>query len=180
MTNAQRMVWTAVTGLAAMAATGCGYTTSSLYPADVDTVAVPVWQRGRDVYRRGVELRLSEAVVKHIESKTPYKVVTRATADSELTGTVERISQSVMSYNPDTGRPRELELTVYVSFTWKDLRSGDVLVQRSNFPVSSAYITHAPFSRDFFLGSEDVLNDLARRIVEQMQTGWDEGPPPGA
>ncbi|MBS3733381.1 MAG: hypothetical protein KGY99_00445 [Phycisphaerae bacterium] len=176
MTSMQRVMWTLAAGLAVSATGGCGYSTASLYPQDVETVAVPIWQRGRHVYRRGVEIRATEAIVKHIESKTPYKVVTRATADTELTGTIERIAQEVMSYNPDTGRPRELEVTLFVSFTWKDLQSGEVLVQRTNFPVSTTYIPHEPFGRDFFLGSEDALNDLARRVVEQLQNSWSEPP----
>jgi hypothetical protein len=171
MNGTRRTLWMAA-GLLATVAGGCGYTTESLWPENVDSVAVPAWQRGRDIYRRGVEMRITEAVVKHIETKTPYKVLERGDADTELSGTVERIVQTVMSYNPDTGRPREIEMTVYASFTWKDLRTGRILLRRQNYPVSGTYITHEPFGRDFFQGSEGVIDDLARRVVEQMQHGW--------
>jgi hypothetical protein len=159
---------------------GCGYSIAPLHPGDVTTVAVPIWHRGRNVYRRGLEFRLTEALVKQIEMRTPYKVTDGGRADTELTGTIERVEQRVLSFNPDTGRPRELELTVTVSFRWKDLRSGEMRAERTNFAVSGTYIPHEPFERDFFQGSEDVINKLARRVVEQMEGGWaDAVEPPG-
>jgi len=158
--------------LLACALGGCGYSLEPLHPTDVKTVAVPMWQRGSEVYRREIEMRLTEALVKEIELATRYKVVSRAKAQTELTGSIDRIEQRVLTFDPDTGMPRELEMTVFVTFQWKDLRKGTVLVERSNFSTAGTYITGAPFNRDFFQGSEDVLNKLARRIVQQMETSW--------
>src|SRR3954465_5018558 len=64
---------------------GCiGYQvgTGSLYAPDVATVYVPMIDS--DSYRRDLGERLTEAVVKEIELKTPYKVVSTPTADSIL------------------------------------------------------------------------------------------------
>ena len=36
-----------------------GYTLQSQYRADIKTVAVPIWTRSKDVYRRDVEIRLN-------------------------------------------------------------------------------------------------------------------------
>ena len=64
---------------------GCvGYQvgTGSLYAPDVATVYVPMIES--DSYRRDLGERLTEAVVKEIELKTPYKVVGTPDADSIL------------------------------------------------------------------------------------------------
>ena len=64
---------------------GCvGYQvgTGSLYAPDVATVYVPMIES--DSYRRDLGERLTEAVVKEIELKTPYKVVSTPDADSML------------------------------------------------------------------------------------------------
>ena len=163
--------------LLAMLASGCGdgssgYTMREPYRSDVKTVCVPIWVRGKDVYRRELEFRLTEAVVKQIELSTPYKVTSRAKADTLLEGTIENVSQRVLSINPDTGQPREKEVTLIVSFTWTDLRTGSVLAKRSRYGVSSTYIPPDPFNEDFFQGSEDAMNRLAQRIVEQMEENW--------
>ena len=153
---------------------GCGYSLERPFPDDAETIFVPVWGRGQQVYRRGLEMRITEAVVKQINLRTDYRVSERPRADTELTGTLESVEQRILSYNPDTGRPREMEMTLVVSFTWKDLRTGENRLIRSNFAVSGTYIPHEPFGRDFFLGSEDVINKLARRVVEQMESPWPE------
>ena len=161
--------------LAAVAAmaVGCGsYTMKNQYRPGIKTVAVPIWTRGKDVYRRGLEMRLTEALVKCIELNTPYKVTGKARADTELTGKIDRIEQRVLSKNPETGRPRELEATFTLSFTWRDLRSGKVLVEHRNFRVSDTYVTHEPLSETFFQGSEAIVNRIARRIVEKMEEPW--------
>ena len=149
-----------------------GYTLKSQFPEDVRTVHVPIWHRGRNVYRRGLEMRLTEALIKRLELDTPYKVTDKDRAHTELTGTIDTISQRVMSFNPDSGLPREKEITLIVSFSWVDLRNGRDIVRRRNFRQAGTYIPPQPLSEDFFLGSEDVINRLAQRIVEQMAAEW--------
>ena len=149
-----------------------GYTTANQYRPGIRSVSVPIWTRGKDVYRRELEMRLTEAIVKRIETDTPYKVTTRARADTLLTGRIDEIVQQVMSTNPDTGRARELELTIEVSFTWKDLRTGEILVDRENFRIARPYIVDEPIAEDFFEGSAYLINQLAKRIVEQMEAEW--------
>ena len=68
-----------LTALSAVSA-GCGYTMKDQYHAGVNTVFVPVWTRGKDVYRRELEMRLTEAIQKRIEQDTPYKVVAKTRA----------------------------------------------------------------------------------------------------
>ena len=163
---------------AAVVCTGCsnpdpnrGYTTTSQYRPDVKTIAVPIFRRGTYEYRRNIEFRLTEAVVKQIEAETPYKVVDKGRADTLLTGIVH-VKQDVLGFDPGTGRAREIQLRVIVDFTWKNLDTGEVLVDRKNFRVAAEYIPPEPFNEDFFLGSEDAFNKMARRIVEQLAQPW--------
>jgi len=158
--------------LVAAALTGCGYTTQPLHPQDVTSVNVPVWTLSKNVYRCGLEMRLTEALQKRISQDTRYKIADKGSADTQLTGTIEKISQRVLSGNPDTGRPRETEITITVSFKWTDLRSGKERVEVPTFRVAGTYIPHRPFGEDFFKGSEGVIDKLARRIVEQLESEW--------
>lgn len=148
---------------------GCGYQMGMPYRKDVRTVAVPVWTRGKDVYRRDVEKRLTEALIKRIQLQTPYAIAPVSQADSKLTGSIEVIAQQVLSKNTDTGEAREREVTFVVSFLWVDLRNGKELAVRKRFRASGKYISEDPFNEDFFEGSEDAINEIAQRIVEQMQ-----------
>lgn len=170
--------------------TGCaddpsrGYSTTSVYRENLQTVAVPIWQRGNGVYRRDLEFRLTEALVKRIELDTPYKVVDRSKADTILEGTIVQVDQRVLSFNPNRGTPRDIGLRIVVDFTWTDLRSGEIIVQRKNFrdpgvyyPLGTPNESFLPpppdkLDEDFFEGSADAVNRLAERIVENMEKPW--------
>jgi hypothetical protein len=168
-----RPTFTTVTILLSAAATvltGCGYSTAPMHRTDVKTVYVPIWNEGKEVYRRGLEFRLTEAVIKRLRQVTDYKLADKAHADTMLTGTIELVPQRVLSANPDTGLPRELEATFLVSFTWTDMRTGKPIVKRSNIREVGTYIP--PFSESFYQGSEDVINRLAERIVQEMEADW--------
>ncbi len=171
--------WKPALLLAGVLLVGCGgndptlgYTARSPFRTSVRTVAVPLWSRGQNVYRRDLEFRLTEALIKRIELTTPYKVVEKKKADTLLTGTIEDISQAMLSFNPDDGRPREIQVAAIVSFQWNDLRSGRTLVKRRQFRVTSVYLPSQPLEEDFFQGSQDLIERLAVRIVETMEADW--------
>jgi len=148
------------------------YTLRSQYRGGIRTIAVPIWRRASQEYRREIESKLTEALVKRIESETPYKVVDKSRADTQLSGVLRSVNQHVLSFDPRTGRAREIQLRLAVDFTWKDLRTGQVLLARKNFAVTAEYIPERPFGEDFFLGSQDAVNTLAQRVVEQLAEPW--------
>src|SRR5204862_2122331 len=83
-----------------VAFTGCaGYQIGNraLYRPDIRTVHVPMIQS--DSYRRYLGERLTEAVVKEIELRTPYKVVDADSADSVLTVRLVSDSKRVIANN---------------------------------------------------------------------------------
>ena len=168
----------AVSALALAHLAGCsndphsGYTFQSPYSSAVRTVAVPMWNRGRMVYTRNLEMRLTEAIVKNIELLTPYKVTDASRADTRLSGAIDLIEQQITSFNTDTGLPREKMITLTVSFVWKDLRTGKELVKRTNFRETGVFLPSPPLDEDLFQGTEDTIDRLARRIVEELETEW--------
>ena len=147
------------------------YTLASQYPSDVRTVSVKMFTRGPNIYRRELEIRLTEAVVKAIEFYTPYKVVLDETADTELTGTLTGTGQQTMSMVTSVGNPREKEIVLSASICWQDLRNGEVR-RKASVRAAGSYIPPAPFREDFFQGTENAIDNLARRIVEEMEAEW--------
>src|SRR3954467_2368839 len=69
----------------------------ALYRPDIRTVHVPVIQS--DSYRRYLGERLTEAIVKEIELRTPYKVVGADAADSVLSVRLVSDSKRVIANN---------------------------------------------------------------------------------
>jgi len=160
------------------AATGCGYESSdttvagyhwqSIYRTDVHTVCVPIFQT-RD-FHRGVEFQVSDALVHQIEAFTPYKVVARDHADTILEGEIVSVRTNPISLSETTGVPQEQLASVIVSFTWKDLRTGKILVERKNFSQSAAY--YPTLAEGSFVGTQSAAEKLAAGIVQQMEAAW--------
>lgn len=146
------------------------YTMRDQYVQGVRSVYVPMWNRNRDVFRRELEFRISEAVIKEIQTSTRYRISDEASADTMLTGEIVEVSQAVMAFNPDSGNPREQEITITIAFVWQDLRDGTVRAQEDALEVTGTYIPD--FGEGFFQASQDIFDTAARRVVEHMEADW--------
>lgn len=178
-TNAQLPFFAIGLLLAAMMAGGCGYSSSdsstgggyqwkTIYRTDVRTVAVPIFTT-KD-FHRGVEFEVSDALVHQIEAFTPYKVVGRDRADTILEGEIVSVTTIPLSVSPVTGTPQEQLASVTVNFTWKDLRSGKILVERKNFEQDSTY--YPTLGEGQFVGEQTAAERLAEGIVHEMEGAW--------
>jgi len=151
----------------AMSLGSCGYTSRPLYNAAYKTVAVPIFDNHS--FRREWEFRLTEAIAKNIEFRTPYKVVSQDKADTILSGKITSVDENVLTERTGTILPRETQLTVVVDFTWKD-RSGRVLVDRKGFNRSA---TEIPQLNERVEDAEQLaIERLAAAIVDQMRVDW--------
>ncbi|MCP4374999.1 MAG: hypothetical protein GY794_02290 [bacterium] len=153
-------------------ASGCGYNIGMMHSSDVKTIAIPVWTRGHGVFRRGLEMDLTDAVVKRIQLDTRYKICSETQADTKLVGQLDNVRQQAMTINTNTGSSRAMEVTFTVSFKWLDLRSGEERVVRKNFDIRGQYISATPFGETFFTGSREAIDEAAQRIVEQLEDEW--------
>lgn len=117
-----------------------GYTTRPNYDSTIRTIYVPIF--GNLTFYQQVEMDLTRAVIREIESKTPYKVSSnRAAADTELVGKIVSITKAVINAN-QLNEVREAQTVMNVEILWRDLRpgqQGDVLsAQRQGGPGAPA------------------------------------------
>ncbi len=152
---------------------GCGYGHRELFPQDVRTVAVPIAENRNPQLYRDVEFELTEAVIKEIELRTPYKVVRGEVADTRLGLTVVNVEQSLMSRRRPGGVPQELEVTVAVDFEWKNLRSPQQVIRDGKgFAAVGRYIPSRPIAEPFEIARREAVQSLARDIVDEMRAEW--------
>lgn len=176
MSQRRTLMMLPVLALAWMPIAGCqdgrvaGYGADELFPEDVGTVSVSILEN-RDFYRE-VEFDVTEALIKEIELRSPYKVVRRANADTELTGTILSVRQGVVSRSFDGGLPQEVQVTVSLSFEWKDLRSGQVIRKRDRIVGQSTYAPTRPMSQPFRTAQHSAAAALAREVVSVMRDDW--------
>jgi hypothetical protein len=147
----------------------------SLYAPDVATVYVPMIDS--DSYRRDLGERLTEAVVKEIELKTPYKVVGTPDADSILSARLTADTRRTLAENAfDDPRVSEIELRAEV--TWLNRRRMPIAPPQSvAIPPELVLINQtAPLipeaGQSVASQQQQAIERLAQQIVSTMEAPW--------
>ena len=164
--------------LCMLCATGCvSYHVGNqgLFSSQVQTVGVSIC--GNETWRRGYGERLTEALVREIENRTPYKVVPASRADTVLEVNIVSEQKSVTFQNSRMD-PRELTIDIAVEARWIDRRTLEIRQSQNISPESlaaqmsssSLMITEAGQSNA--TTSQKILTALAQEIVGMMEVAW--------
>lgn len=169
---------TALLLLCSVFVTGCAQYragANSLYAPDVRTVYVPMIES--DSFRRDLGERLTEAVVKEIELKTPFKVVGTPTADSVLSVRLLGDSRRTLAEDPFDA-PRVLHNDVIAEVTWLNRRRQPLGPMQTialpagiiNIVQDSVLIPAA--GQSVASSQQKAIADLAQQIVGSMEEPW--------
>lgn len=174
------MVTRALTGwillLIAVSIVGCSadstssYSNGALYSKKYRTIALPIFKNSSQ--DRAVSFQLADALVKEVESTTPYKVTSEGRADTVLRGTITRVDLQNLSQSLATGLTEEMAFKVTVDFEWMDMRTGKPIVSRSGFQSSAVFVASLPNKQPIDLGRFAVTHQMARDIVANLQGEW--------
>ncbi|ASV73155.1 hypothetical protein THTE_0553 [Thermogutta terrifontis] len=169
----------ALVGISLLVVGGCaGYQVGNvqLYRPDIQTVYVPMFQSAS--LRPGLGERLTEAVIKEIELRTPYKVVgSPEQADSILTGRIVSETKRTVVENPYDD-PREIATRFQVEVQWIDNR-GRSLTAEETIPVPpelTSVVAEATFvpevGQSLATAQQAAIQRLASQIVGMMENPW--------
>lgn len=147
----------------------------SLYAPDIATVYVPMIES--DSYRRDLGERLTEAVIKEIELKTPYKVVGTPDADSILSVKLMGDSRHLLAEN-SYDDPRLSESTIYSQVSWLNRRRLPMTPAQSialppeliGIDQSANLVPEA--GQSVASSQQQAIERLAQQIVGTMETPW--------
>lgn len=147
----------------------------SMFPTGIRTVYVPVIRN--DTFRLDLGPRLTEAVVREIESRTPYKVTGDPNADSTLACVLTNETKRVLT-ETTSDDPRALEAALSLQASWIS-RNGEVLMQNTLLPDGDTLLAFAQDSRfvpeagqSIDTATQQAIEQLAARIVAQMEARW--------
>lgn len=152
---------------------GCAYHFGNGFDKKITSICIPVFES--DVRRRGLEEQLTEAVQKQVQMRTPYRLTSEGEADTLLTGKIVSVRKNVLGEN-QYDDPRELQLSLAVDVTWRDLRTERVIAeQRYLLPNDAANFTaQAEFApevgQSLATATSQAMDRMARDIVNMMET----------
>ncbi|TWU28517.1 LPS assembly lipoprotein LptE [Bythopirellula polymerisocia] len=147
----------------------------SLYAPDVQTVYVPMIES--DSFRRDLGERLTEAVVKEIELKSPFKVVGTPDADSILAVRLVSDTKRVTVENRNDD-PRALEINMLAEITWINRRReplrlpSTVPLPPELLPINQTATQITAAGQSTASTSQQAIERLAQQIVSTMEEGW--------
>lgn len=157
-----------------LALAGCGYRTGLVAWQDAASppgarIAVPLMQNLTRPYRRGIEANLTEAVIQEILARTPLEVVPAAQADVVLEGVITGYAEGVLAEDA-SDRVAEGQVTLSLSFSVKDLRSGEYRVRNRVLTETAAYLVLAGQPQDE--ARDEAFRSFAERVVYQLGESW--------
>lgn len=147
-----------------------GYSFASIHDRNIRTIAVPIFEN--NTYYSGLEVRLTEAIIKEIQRSTPWRVVRSSNAATTLSGHLTNVDVFQLSRQRETGLVQEEAVKLTVDFDWMDNRSGETLVSRRQFTALASFVPHRGVGEPIERGQDAAINALARDIVASLQSDW--------
>jgi outer membrane lipopolysaccharide assembly protein LptE/RlpB len=156
---------------------GCGYHTAghaAQLPENVKTIAVPPFKNETLTYR--IEQMLTASVVREFTTRTHYRIVNDAGADSDatLSGTVLSTVASPLTYDTATGRAASVMVVVSMKVALVD-RNGKVLYQNPAYLFREQYEVSqdlASFFEEDSPAFRRLSQDFARTLVSNILEGF--------
>jgi hypothetical protein len=170
-------LWGLVALVSLAGCVGYGYHigNASLFDSNIETVYVPMFESNS--FRRDLAERVTEAVIKEIESHATFKVVSDPKADTILTGKITSDTKHLLVQTLN-GDPRDMEITLQVKVCWMD-RRGNKLRDCPAIPIPADCVSVGAASdlvgevgQSVATSQQRAIKRLAQQIVGLMETPW--------
>ena len=161
---------------AATQLTGCatdpsqGYAFTSTFDESIQSVAIPIFRN--ETTSRGLEVQLTESVMKELQKRTPWHVAPTDRADTTLIGVITDTQLSVLSDDPQTGLVQEQATQITIRFEWRDNRSGEVLVARDQYSATAVFSPSRNVGDRLELGQRSAIEELAHDLISELRSSW--------
>ena len=177
----RRMIAACLLVVVATGGSGCAayrFGNNTLYAPNVRTIYVPMIQSESFRMTPGLDIgeRLTEAVCKEIEKRTPFKVVGTAAADSVLTARIVADTKRMIVESP-TDQSRQVEMNLQVLVTWADrggavLATGAVPLPAASVDVGQSAMLVPEYGRSVASTQQEGIVKMAQQIVGLMEEPW--------
>lgn len=167
--NFMRSAILALTFIASLALTGCGYHTlgaATHLPPNAHTLAVPLFATRTNAYHS--EVALTQAVLRELTIRTRLHIQPGMNGDPDLIlrGTILQEAATPLTYNAQSENATSYLLTVVASVTLTD-RTGHVLYENKNYVFREQFQSSTDLSR-FIDENPAAMERLSRSFARQL------------
>ncbi len=162
---------------------GCGYTTSSLLPKDLDSIHVDSFKNKIDptkeisdrrvsyTYRPGLEIDITRSVIDGFIFDRHLDIEGEKNAALLMKGALTDFREYPLSYDKGNNID-EFRIEIYVDIELYNNKTGKLMWREKGFMGQSSYNVSGPNAKPESEGIKDAVNDLAARIVERTVESW--------
>jgi hypothetical protein len=170
-----RVVKCLVLALAFTMLHGCGYTVGPAFDGEVQSVYVEIFST--NTFRRTLEIQLTEAIQRQVQTESPLILAKEHNADTKLTGRIVGAKKRALG---QTGfdDARQIEADIRIQVSWEDLRTGELLKQQDvDLPTDMINLkTEGVFApevgQSLATAHQIAIEKMAREIVQMMEAPW--------
>lgn len=169
--------------LICMVTAGCGYTTASLLPADLDSIYIDNFKNEIDFteevssrrptysYFPGLETDITRSVIDAFIFDNNLEVKGEDVSTLMLKGALVDFRQLPLSYDKNDNVV-EYRLEILVNIELYDERSNEIMWVENKFMGQSSYTISGPNALTQAQAVKKAVKDLATRIVERTVEAW--------
>ncbi len=147
-----------------------GYSFQPTFRTDISSVNVQMFEN--ETYFRGLESELTSAVITELRRQSPYKITSSEQAQTTITGKIIRADLRRLSVGRDSGIAEDVAFLMTIDFTWKNARTGKVIVSRKEFAAAESFVPARNVGEPIEAGQQAAVSRLARDLVNELRSGW--------
>ncbi len=170
-----RLRWL-VLGLAFVSAAGCGYTSKTKLPNDIQSIYVetvlnkiPIDQMYS--YQPGLEMDITNAVIQRFQVDGNLKISAPDKADAILSADLVAYEQEGVRFNSLEG-VSEFRLFIVLSLTLKHRETGEIIWAEPNFSGNDEYFVTEVRPMGQRSSTTKAIEDLAKKVVDRVTEDW--------
>ena len=155
---------------------GCGYTHQATLPQNiktiyVDTVKNKIPTENTYAYQPGLEIDITNAVIKGLQRDGNLKVVPREQADAVLQADLIGFEHEGLRFS-SLESVEEYRLYIVLNVVLKDNKTQQIIWQESNFSGDAEYVVTPVRSLGRQEAAERAVSRLAKNVVDRIVEDW--------
>jgi hypothetical protein len=154
----------------------CGYTQKAVLPRDIKSIHVDTFKNKMAVadiyaYEPGLEIKITNAVIRRLHQDGILKVAAHDKADAVLEGDLIAFDQEGVRFT-SLERIEEYRLFIVTTLRLRDRKTREILWEEPNFSGDASYFVTGPRSISRGEAADRAIDRLARNVVDRIVEDW--------
>jgi hypothetical protein len=155
---------------------GCGYTRKTVLPQDIKTIYVDTVQNAIPVervyaYEPGLEIAITNAIIRRLHKDGNLKVVPREQADAILEAKMTGFEQEGVRFT-NLESVKEYRLFIVISAKLINGKTNEVIWEEPNFTGDTEYFVSQVRSISRQEAALQAIERLAHNVVDRIVEDW--------